>query len=104
MSSATGVGTLSGKPGPVFPFLSREHSAHDEGPSPFPQAASLELRQVSKRYPGQKEPAIAELSLSVEAGEVCVLVGPSGSGKTTAMRLINRMIPLDQRRHPARRP
>ncbi len=28
------------------------------------------------------------------AGEVCVLVGPSGSGKTTAMRLINRMIPL----------
>src|ERR1019366_8398756 len=28
------------------------------------------------------------------AGEVCVLVGPSGSGKTTAMRLINRLIPL----------
>src|SRR5881296_3202559 len=39
-------------------------------------------------------PAIAELSLFVPAGEVCVLVGPSGSGKTTAMRLINRMIPL----------
>ena len=74
--------------------MPREHPAHDEGPSPFPQAAALELRQVSKRYPGQKEPAITELSLSVEAGDVCVLVGPSGSGKTTAMRLINRMIPL----------
>ncbi len=61
---------------------------------PFPQAATLELRGVSKRYPGQREPAISELTLSVEAGEVCVLVGPSGSGKTTAMRLINRMIPL----------
>ncbi len=71
-----------------------DHSAHDEGPSPFPQAAALELRNVSKRYPGQKEPAIPDLSLSVEAGEVCVLVGPSGSGKTTAMRLINRMIQL----------
>jgi osmoprotectant transport system ATP-binding protein len=47
-----------------------------------------------KRYPGQREPAIAELSFEVPAGEVCVLVGPSGSGKTTAMRLINRMIPL----------
>jgi osmoprotectant transport system ATP-binding protein len=35
-----------------------------------------------------------DLSLTVGAGEVCVLVGPSGSGKTTAMRLINRMIPL----------
>jgi osmoprotectant transport system ATP-binding protein len=49
---------------------------------------------VSKRYPGQREPAIADLSFRVPAGEVCVLVGPSGSGKTTAMRLINRMIPL----------
>ena len=57
-------------------------------------AATLELRNVSKQYPGQREPAIVDLSLSVAAGEVCVLVGPSGSGKTTAMRLINRMIPL----------
>jgi osmoprotectant transport system ATP-binding protein len=74
--------------------LPSDHSAQDEGPSAFPQAASLELRNVSKRYPGQKEPAIPDLSLNVDAGEVCVLVGPSGSGKTTAMRLINRMIPL----------
>jgi osmoprotectant transport system ATP-binding protein len=55
-------------------------------------AASLELRDVSKRYPGQEEPAIDHLSLEVDAGEICVLVGPSGSGKTTAMRLVNRMI------------
>jgi osmoprotectant transport system ATP-binding protein len=78
--------------------LSPEHSAQPEGQSSFPPtgsgAAPLELIEVSKRYPGQREPAIAELSLSVAAGEVCVLVGPSGSGKTTAMRLINRMIPL----------
>jgi osmoprotectant transport system ATP-binding protein len=69
-------------------------TAHDEGPSAFPQAAELELRSVSKRYSGQREPAISELSLTVPAGEVCVLVGPSGSGKTTAMRLINRMIAI----------
>ena len=69
-------------------------TAHSEGPSAFAQAAELELRNVSKRYAGQREPAIQELSLTVAAGEVCVLVGPSGSGKTTAMRLINRMIAL----------
>jgi osmoprotectant transport system ATP-binding protein len=69
-------------------------TAHSEGPSAFAQAAELELRSVSKRYPGQREPAIRELSFTVPAGEVCVLVGPSGSGKTTAMRLINRMIPI----------
>jgi osmoprotectant transport system ATP-binding protein len=57
-------------------------------------ALELELRKVQKRYPGRREAAIPDLSLTVPAGEVCVLVGPSGSGKTTAMRLINRMIPL----------
>ncbi len=57
-------------------------------------AATLELRNVSKRYPGANAPAIADLSLEVGAGEICVLVGPSGCGKTTAMRLINRMIEL----------
>jgi osmoprotectant transport system ATP-binding protein len=74
--------------------LSNDNIAHGEGSSSFPQAATLELREVTKRYPGQREPAISELSFEVGAGEVCVLVGPSGSGKTTAMRLINRMIPL----------
>ncbi|HEX9482005.1 MAG TPA: ATP-binding cassette domain-containing protein [Solirubrobacteraceae bacterium] len=52
------------------------------------------MRHVSKRYPGQREPAIGDLSFTVPAGEVCVLVGPSGSGKTTTMRMINRMIAL----------
>ncbi len=74
--------------------MSTSNTAQQEGPSAFPQAAALELRNVSKRYPGRREPAIVDLSLSVGAGEVCVLVGPSGSGKTTALRLINRMIPL----------
>jgi osmoprotectant transport system ATP-binding protein len=74
--------------------LSNEISAQPEGPSAFPQAATLELRGVNKRYPGQREPALVDLSFKVDAGEVCVLVGPSGSGKTTAMRLINRMIPV----------
>jgi osmoprotectant transport system ATP-binding protein len=74
--------------------LNTADTAHNEGPSAFAQAAELELRNVSKRYAGAREPAIAELSLTVPAGEVCVLVGPSGSGKTTAMRLINRMIPI----------
>jgi osmoprotectant transport system ATP-binding protein len=65
-----------------------EHAAAES------RAAELELRGVSKRYDGQREPALVDLSLTVPAGEVCVLVGPSGSGKTTAMRLINRMISI----------
>jgi len=59
-------------------------------------ASSVEYRNVVKRYPGQAEPAISDLSLTVPAGEICVLVGPSGCGKTTALRLANRMIELTQ--------
>ena len=87
------ISRLATHPGPVF-SLPVDNSAQHEGPSAFPDAATLELCQVSKSYGGQREAAIADLSLSVGAGEVCVLVGPSGSGKTTALRLINRMIPL----------
>ena len=57
-------------------------------------AASLELRHVAKQYPGAPEPAIADLSFTVPAGEVCCVVGPSGCGKTTALRLVNRMVEL----------
>jgi osmoprotectant transport system ATP-binding protein len=55
-------------------------------------AASVSYRDVTKRYPGQDEPAIRDLSLDVPAGEICVLVGPSGSGKTTALRMVNRTV------------
>jgi osmoprotectant transport system ATP-binding protein len=82
--------------------LPNDSLAQHEGPSAYPQAppdtgrqaATLELRDVTKSYPNQDRPALSHLNLKVDAGEVCVLVGPSGSGKTTAMRLINRMIPL----------
>jgi osmoprotectant transport system ATP-binding protein len=59
-----------------------------------PQAATLEFRSATKVYPGQEEPAVDSLSLTVPAGEICVLVGPSGCGKTTAMRMVNRMIEM----------
>jgi osmoprotectant transport system ATP-binding protein len=52
----------------------------------------IELRNVTKSYPGVAEPAVLDLSLSVNAGEILVLVGPSGCGKSTTLRLINRMI------------
>ncbi|HEU4703444.1 MAG TPA: ABC transporter ATP-binding protein [Conexibacter sp.] len=74
--------------------MTSHHTAQTEGPQAYPRAASLELRNVRKVYPGAVRPAIDDLSLTVPAGEVCVLVGPSGCGKTTAMRLVNRMIEL----------
>ncbi len=74
--------------------MNSSESAHTSGPSALPSAATLEFREATKRYPGQDEPAVDGLSLTVPAGEICVLVGPSGCGKTTAMRMVNRMIDI----------
>jgi osmoprotectant transport system ATP-binding protein len=57
-------------------------------------AAELVFDRVTKRYPGRDTPAVNSLSLVIPAGEICVLVGPSGGGKTTALKLVNRLIPL----------
>jgi len=52
--------------------------------------ATVELRGVTKRYGGTL--AVDELSFTVPAGRICVLVGPSGCGKTTSLRMVNRLI------------
>ena len=63
---------------------------------PGQPAASVSYRDVTKRYAGQDEPAIQDLSLEVQAGEICVLVGPSGCGKTTALRMLNRTVEITE--------
>ena len=72
------------------------NTAQTEGPSASQQAASLEFREATKRYPGSDRPAVDQLTLEVPAGEICVLVGPSGCGKTTAMRMVNRMTDITE--------
>ncbi|CAN5337093.1 betaine/proline/choline family ABC transporter ATP-binding protein [soil metagenome] len=54
--------------------------------------AMIRLEQLTKRFGGQSEPAVEELSMEIPEGEIVVLVGPSGCGKTTTMKLINRII------------
>jgi len=54
------------------------------------RGASVEFREVSKRYSDQL--AVDRLSFTVPAGKICVLVGPSGSGKTTSLKMVNRLV------------
>ena len=54
----------------------------------------IRLEDVSKVFPGAAAPAVDQVNMDVPEGEICVLLGPSGCGKTTAMKMINRLIPM----------
>lgn len=55
-----------------------------------PDAATVELRDVTYRYTPDALPAVSHLSLKAERNEIVAIVGPSGSGKTTVAGLISR--------------
>ncbi|MFQ2633522.1 amino acid ABC transporter ATP-binding protein [Aeromonas caviae] len=52
----------------------------------------LELNAVSKQF-GQNR-VLDEVSLTVNAGEVIVILGPSGCGKSTLLRTLNGLEPI----------
>jgi osmoprotectant transport system ATP-binding protein len=54
--------------------------------------AQIELRALTKHFPGRPAPAVDSVDLDIPAGELVVFVGPSGCGKTTTMKMINRLV------------
>lgn len=57
------------------------------------QTPVIELRHIDK-YFGELH-VLKDISLSVQKGEVVVIIGPSGSGKSTLCRTINRLETID---------
>ena len=53
----------------------------------------LELSHVTYTYPGMERPALLDVSLEIEPGELVVLAGSSGSGKSTLLRAANGLVP-----------
>ena len=61
------------------------------------KAAVVEFDHVTKRYDapttktqGTQTPgAVNDLSVTVPAGKICILVGPSGCGKTTSLKMVD---------------
>ncbi|MCX2744999.1 ABC transporter ATP-binding protein [Mangrovivirga sp. M17] len=58
--------------------------------------AQFSFKNISKVYFGENTPAVNNVSLELEEGEVVGVIGPSGSGKSTLIKLIGGFIPSDE--------
>ncbi|WP_326513124.1 ABC transporter ATP-binding protein [Clostridium intestinale] len=54
----------------------------------------LEFKNVSKSY--GKTKVLKNINLTINTGELMVLIGPSGCGKTTLLKMINKLIPTSE--------
>jgi ATP-binding cassette subfamily B protein len=67
------------------------------GTAPLPPNSprTIELTNVSFRYPGQPEPALSDITVTLHAGQVIALVGENGSGKSTLAKILTGLYLAD---------
>ena len=53
----------------------------------------IRLDRVTVTYPEADRPALDDVTLQVDEGELCLVVGPTGAGKSTLLRAVNGLVP-----------
>jgi osmoprotectant transport system ATP-binding protein len=60
--------------------------------------SAIVVEHITKQFPREARPAVADVSFTAEEGAFVVLLGPSGCGKTTLLKMINRLYEPDSGR------
>ncbi len=60
------------------------------------KATNIEVKNLSFKYPGNKENSLEDVNIFVKKGKTIALVGSSGAGKTTLLNLIPRFYDCDK--------
>jgi energy-coupling factor transport system ATP-binding protein len=57
------------------------------------EAVVIRLERVTLRYPDAAEPTLRDVDLTIDEGELCLVVGRTGVGKSTLLGLVNGLVP-----------
>lgn len=60
------------------------------------EVSSIEFKNVSFKYPSDKEYILSNINLRINKGETLGIVGKTGSGKSTLIRQLLRQFPLEE--------
>ncbi len=83
----------------VHEVLALPPTIRDAETTRAPSAADrgvLEFRDVTFRYPGAEEPALAGISFTASPGEITAIIGGTGAGKSTLLNLICRFFDVSE--------
>jgi ATP-binding cassette subfamily B multidrug efflux pump len=62
---------------------------------PINQPTSIEMKQLSFRYPGASSDSLQQISFRIEQGQTLGVVGRTGSGKSTLLKQLLRQYPIE---------
>ena len=79
----------AGESGAHLPHLQSEGHRLASRPSPSPNEAKMEVRNLGISYGSFQ--ALKDVSLTFPKNQVTALIGPSGCGKSTLLKALNRM-------------
>ncbi|MEV0587617.1 thiol reductant ABC exporter subunit CydD [Nonomuraea sp. NPDC050310] len=89
---AVGEPPEDGRPTPGEPADDRRlalgRPRPEQTPAADPAPPEIRLEHVTATYPGQDEPALSDVTLTISPGERVALVGESGGGKSTLLNLL----------------